>query len=199
MISWERYEEIKKRVSEVFEEYEPNGLTVDIFGLAQSMGIEILYASEMMNENSGINIYDVLSLPNSFLHYYDKDGVLVVYIDDVGCKRNRQRFSLGHEIGHIILGHTEQSPENEEEANFVAEYLLTPTSLVMVEGAGIYMQDPAFLEYAFDVSSDVASISADHMENRYLLNISTYKYEVVINNMYKDSLRRCIKKYENYK
>lgn len=199
MISWERYEEIKTRVSEVFEDYEPKGLPIDIFGLAKSMEIKIIYASEMLKKNIDINIYDILSLPNSFLHYYDKDGVLVVYIDDVGCKRNRQRFSLGHELGHIILDHTEQSPENEEEANFVAEYLLTPTSLVMVEGAEIHMQDPVFLEYAFDVSLDVASISADHMENRFFLNVSTYKYEDIINNMYKDSLRRCIKKYGNYK
>ena len=50
-----------------------------------------------------------------------------------------------------------------------------------------------------DVSSDVAFISADHMENRYLLNINTYRYEDVINDMYKDSLRRYIKKYDNYK
>ena len=94
MISWERYEEIKTRVSEVFEDYEPKGLPIDIFGLAKSMEIKIIYASEMLKENIDINIYDILSLPNSFLHYYDKDGVLVVYIDDVGCKRNRQRFSL---------------------------------------------------------------------------------------------------------
>ena len=31
MISWERYEEIKTRVSEVFEDYEPKGLPIDIF------------------------------------------------------------------------------------------------------------------------------------------------------------------------
>lgn len=75
MISWGRYEEIKIRVSELFEDYEPKGLPVDIFGLAQSMGIKIIYASEMLKESKDINIYDVLSLPNSFLHYCDKDGV----------------------------------------------------------------------------------------------------------------------------
>lgn len=198
MISWERYEEIKTKVSEVFEDYEPKGLPIDIFGLAKLMGIKIIYASEIIEDNEDITEYDIFSIPNSFLHFYDKDGVLVVYIDDIGCKRNRQRFSLGHELGHIILGHTEQSLKNEEEANFVAEYLLTPTSLVMVEGAEIHMRDPMFLEYAFDVSPDVASISADHMENRYSLNISTYKYENVINNIYKDSLRGYIKKYGKY-
>ena len=57
MISWERYEEIKTRVSEVFEDYEPKGLPIDIFGLAQSMGIKILYASKMMIENNNISAY----------------------------------------------------------------------------------------------------------------------------------------------
>ena len=199
MISWERYELIKTKVSEVFEDYEPGGLPIDIFGLAKSMGIEIIYASEIRQANKDVSVYEILQLPNSFLHFYDERGVLVVYIDDIGCKKNRQRFSLGHELGHIILGHTEQSTENEEEANFVAEYLLTPTSLVLVEGAEMHMQDPAFLEYAFDVSPDVASISAVHMEKRFLLNVNTYKYEIKINDMYKDSLRRCIRSYDNYK
>ena len=50
MISWERYEEIKTRVSEVFEDYEPKGLPIDIFGLAKSMEIKIIYASEMLKD-----------------------------------------------------------------------------------------------------------------------------------------------------
>ena len=199
MISWKRYEEIKAKVAEVFEDYEPKGLPIDIFGLADLMGIKIIYSSEVLNNYNNITEFDILSIPNSFLHYYGKDDRLVVYIDDIGCKQNRQRFSLGHELGHIILGHTKQSIGNEEEANFVAEYLLTPTSLVMVEGAEKHMQDPLFIEYAFGVSTEVATISASHMESRFFLNNNTYKYEDVINNIYKDSLRRHIKKYDSFK
>jgi len=197
MISWKRYEEIKQIVSEVFEDYKPKGLPIDIFGLAQLMGIKILYASEIIKENSKLSFNDIFAFPNSFLNYYDVDGVLVVYIDDIGCQKNRQRFSLAHELGHIILCHTDQNSKNEEEANFVAEYLLTPTSLVMINGAETHMQDALFLEYTFDVSSEVAFISTAHMENRLFLNIKTYDYENVINNIYKDDLRRCIEKYDN--
>lgn len=197
MITWERYEEIKKRVSEVFEDYEPNGLPIDVFGLARSMGVKITYASEIIKNNKELCSSDISSLPSSFLHYYSIDNVLIVYIDDINEKMTRQRFSLGHELGHIILSHTEQSPSNEEEANYVAEYLLTPTSLVMIKNAEMHMQDSSFLEYAFDVSLDVASISANHMKKRFLLGISTYEYEDTINNMYEKDLRRCIKKYDN--
>ena len=198
VISWERYEEIKTIVSELFEDYKPEGLPVDIFGLAKQMGIKIVYSSEILNKNNNATEHDIYSLPISFLHYYDRNDILVVYIDDIGCQKSRQRFSLAHEIGHIILGHKMQSPENEEEANFVAEYLLAPTSLVMISGAEKYMQDPIFIVKAFNVSLDVAYIAANHMINRYYFNNITYQYEDTINDMYKESLWRCIKIYDYY-
>ena len=198
MISWERYEEIKKIISEIFEDYQPAGLPIDVFGLAKAMGIKIIYSSEII-KNSNLSETDIFSKPNSFLHYYDKDDTLVVYIDDIGCLKNRQRFSLAHELGHICLGHTEQNYKNEEEANFFAGYLLSPTSLAMVTGAETHITKPDFIEYAFDVSSSAALISANHMGNRIMLNIEIYDYEVVINEMYKKSLLLCIEKYENNK
>ena len=68
MISWKRYEEIKAKVAEVFEDYEPKGLPIDIFGLADLMGIKIIYSSEVLNNYNNITEFDILSIPNSFLH-----------------------------------------------------------------------------------------------------------------------------------
>lgn len=38
----------------------------------------------------------------------------------------RQRFTLAHELGHIALGHREDSPENDALADCFARNLLTP-------------------------------------------------------------------------
>lgn len=197
MIQSKRYEEIKTTIAQVIEDYCPIGSTTDIFNLAKAMKIKVLYATQIIKNNIDISELDIFKLPNSFLHYYDKLGVLVVYIDDIGCTIERQRFSLAHEIGHIILEHLTQSEANEEEANFVAEYLLVPYSLVMIEEASSYMCNPSFIEYAFNVSSDVAYISASHINNRYNLTYAPFKYEKTINTIFKDYLLYLIEEY-NY-
>ena len=38
----------------------------------------------------------------------------------------RQRFTLAHELGHIVLGHREDSPDNDALADCFARNLLTP-------------------------------------------------------------------------
>ena len=45
----------------------------------------------------------------------------------------RRRFSLGHEIGHLLLGHTcinDKSDHREKEANMFADELLIPTKFI---------------------------------------------------------------------
>ena len=42
----------------------------------------------------------------------------------------RIRFTIMHEIGHIVLDHTEHSDLAESEANFFAKYALAPPPLV---------------------------------------------------------------------
>lgn len=49
---------------------------------------------------------------------------LVCYEDEGNPAR--RRFTLAHELGHIVLGHTDQGAYEEEEANHFAMHLLCP-------------------------------------------------------------------------
>ena len=53
----------------------------------------------------------------------------IIYYNDANCKE-RIRFTILHEIGHIILDHSEESDLSESEANFFAKYALAPPPLV---------------------------------------------------------------------
>ena len=60
-----------------------------------------------------------------------KNGKHAIFYNEYVTPGNRRRFSMAHEIGHIWLGHTEQTEENEKAANYFAGYLLAPHPLII--------------------------------------------------------------------
>ncbi len=193
----ERYEKIKKTIGEFLEDYGVNKLPLDVFGLARKMKIKIALASELLEQHPRkIDEYVLFRYPNSYLYYDSETQKFIIYIDDVGCKRKRQRFSLAHELMHIILGHTEQTPENEAEANFGATYLLAPTSLALIFPEEEALLLPEIVSRIFDVSLPEAEIVVRYNSNRLSLpDINETDYEKMINNQLKESLKRQLSKY----
>ncbi len=63
---------------------------------------------------------------------FSDDGLkyrdIVIYNDRHA--QSRIRFTLAHEIGHIILEHTALTPHCEQEVNAFAAHLLAPMSLI---------------------------------------------------------------------
>ena len=196
-LSDQRYEQIKMTIADFLEDYDVKKVPVDVFGLAKKMQIKIVLASEIINKYpKKIDEYVLFEYPNSYL-YYDPDAQkFIIYIDDVGTKKKRQRFSLAHELMHIILGHTEQNEENESEANFGATYLLAPTSLVLIRIEEEIMFIPEMVEDIFDVSGPEAEIIVRYNSNRVSLpDLNEKDYEKTINRLLKESLNKRISRY----
>lgn len=129
-----RYEEIKTTIAEFYEDYDIKKIPIDVFAIAKLMKVKIVFASEILHKYSkNIDELILMKHPPSYLCYNESSQKFIVYIDDIGCKKKRQRFSLAHELMHIMLNHMEQSEENESEANFGATYLLSPTSLALLQ------------------------------------------------------------------
>ena len=185
-----RYEEIKIEIADFLEDYGVKKLPVDVFNLAKKMKIKIVLASEILEKNSEkIDQFALLNYPDSFVHYDTANQKFIIYIDDIGCKKQRQRFSLAHEIMHIILGHTEQNEVNEAEANFGATYLLAPTSLALVRIENSPLFIPELVEQIFDVSAPEAKIIARYNANRVSsCDLNEKSYEKTINRLLGDSL-----------
>lgn len=125
----------------------------------------------------------LFSYPPSYLYYSKEKQKFFVYIDAVGTNKSRQRFSMAHELMHIILGHTEQNERNEAEADFGAQYMLAPTSLILLAPDHWLLEETDFIKFVFDVSEPVAEITIRYNHNRlYYISLEEKPYEEIINN-----------------
>lgn len=68
----------------------------------------------------------------------NKNGVYYIVFNDKEII-GRQRFTVMHEIGHILLGHKEKSDLAEQEANCFASYALAPSPLIAKYGCDDYI------------------------------------------------------------
>lgn len=193
-LSEEKYEEIKMKIALVFEDYNVNELPIDIFGLAQKMGVIVVYASQIINRHKDkINEFILFNYPPSYLYYSNLKQKFFVYIDDVGTTTCRQRFSMAHELMHIILGHTEQNENNEAEANFGAQYMLAPTSLILLSRDNRMLEEAEFVKLVFGVSQPVAETVIRYNHNRlFYFPLEEKNYEEIINNQLGKSFNKII-------
>lgn len=54
---------------------------------------------------------------------------LILY-EDRGCSRERVNFTVAHELGHLFLAHTSNTPLSQREANDFATSLLMPECVI---------------------------------------------------------------------
>lgn len=193
----QRYEEIKRTIGDFLDDYGVSTLPVDVFDLVEKMKIKVVLASKLLRKYpKKIDECILFKYPNSFLYYDPDNQRFVIYIDDVGCRKKRQRFSLAHELMHIILGHTEQNEKNETEANFGATYLLMPTSLVLIAPKECVLLLPEVVSEIFDVSLPAAMVAVRYNSNRLsLLDLDEREYEKTINNLLGESLMSQVRRY----
>lgn len=69
---------------------------------------------------------------------------------------SRQRFTVAHELGHLLLGHTLQDGRQESEADYFASVLLMPDALLAALQRRRLLLTEAFLMRIFGVSAACA-------------------------------------------
>ena len=128
----DKYEVIKQNVVKMFIDNDIRRIPIDCFEICQKMCIELKKYSQLtpealqkakeISEDGFCLLVEKGPIPFAFLQWY-------IFYDDTKS-RERIRFTIMHEIGHIVLGHTEHSQLAESEANFFAKYSLAPPPLV---------------------------------------------------------------------
>lgn len=122
-----RYEEIKKIVVELFIKYNIDSVSIDCFELASRMNIKVIPYSKFSCEIQEL----MLKKSNDGFFIEKQDNEFYIYYNDIGIiSKGRINNTILHEIGHIVLGHTEESELAEAEVNFFAKYALVPPPLV---------------------------------------------------------------------
>ena len=146
-ISDERYEEIKRIVVDLFVRSEVTCVPVNGFELATKMGIKVIpysgfsaHVKRLLLKKSEDG-FSAETTAGSWVIYYNDDA-------DYG----RINHTIMHEIGHIVLDHSEDSELAEKEAGFFAKYALAPPVLIH----RLRIDDPAEIARVFEISFEAA-------------------------------------------
>lgn len=125
-LSNETYEEIKQAVADMFVDYDIKGIPLCSFEVAIKIGLTVIpYSALDWKKRIEAVIYseDGYSLETN-------EGEWIIYYQDEGKEYSRINQTIMHEIGHYILGHTEEGTIEEAEAKFFAKYALASPPLI---------------------------------------------------------------------
>ena len=145
-LSNERCEEIKEAVVNLFEKYNINCVPINGFEIANKMGVKVIPYS---SKKSNVRDLCLKKSEDGFLGIKESKWY-IFYNDDKGFGRINN--TMLHEIGHIVLGHTEDSELAEKEVKFFVKYALVPPVLVHK----LRLTTPEDISYTFDVSYEAA-------------------------------------------
>lgn len=149
----ERYEEIKQEVVRTFKKYKISCVPVSGYEIATKMGIKIITYNSLNDEK--LVAARKFSMDGFSLFY---NGTWTIYVNDIDTGYKRQNNTILHEIGHIVLDHTEDSELADKEANFFAKYSLVPPILVYK----FNIKSIEKIEEIFEVSHQAAVYAFDY-------------------------------------
>lgn len=155
----ERYEEIKVEVTDFIEDYGITSYPFDMFELLDQLHITAVPYSKLPHK-----VRDIFeSIVPDAITLFPSNASPIIYYNDIYKSPERIRFTLAHELGHLVLGHPDCWDEVfETEADNFANYLLAPAPLV------IRMSDasPEAIASVFDLSLSCSQVVFDRTVNR---------------------------------
>ena len=165
----ERYEEIDKEVIRMFSRIKVNSFPIDCFDVCNQLGIKVYTYGEVKDtekeaflEISKDGCSCLIELSEGVFEYW------IFYNEEM--RKERIKFTIFHELGHIILGHTEESDLAESEANHFAAYALAPPPLVHQAK----IEDYTDIADIFDISVTSAYYAMSRYQN--WLQYGSYDY-----------------------
>lgn len=117
------YDKIESDVAELFLQLNIRSYPVDPLDIALRLGYELVPFSKMNKDARKILVpgdVDGISCFNP------QQKVFIIYYQSETMKE-RMRFTIGHEIGHIRMNHKGESELARRIADYYAAYLLAPT------------------------------------------------------------------------
>ncbi|MBQ8171594.1 MAG: ImmA/IrrE family metallo-endopeptidase [Oscillospiraceae bacterium] len=109
-------------------------LPVDLKRIAESNDIKIV-DYESCAECYNIDIAEIYRRISPYGFSFMAEGRYVCAINEKACGKRRRRWTLAHELAHVLLGHVsgvhqEYSGQTENEADRLAAQLLAPLSVL---------------------------------------------------------------------
>nr|DAJ16864.1 MAG TPA: IrrE protein [Caudovirales sp. ctMlE25] len=167
MINYGRYKNIRNASWQALIDFQVSQLPVMLTDVAKQAGIKIIKNSDcwvLSNNQIGLSIY----ANNKWYIIYDDRN-----------SKERCRFTIAHELGHIFLGHSVTNngrfrtvgeidkPEEEQAADMFAARLLAPACVLW----GMELHSPKDIAQACNISYEAATYRAMRMEILYKRNM----------------------------
>lgn len=162
------YDSIESKVVSLYVEQNIKEIPINPMKIAINRGYKLVPFSfldseiiEQIGECDAINFFNTEN--NQFEIYYDDSKSL-----------ERLRFTIMHEIGHIDLGHKEESNLAKKMADYYAAYALAPSPLIHVEKC----ENSFDLAEKFKISLECANFCFMRYENWYKYSSRNKQYEL---------------------
>ena len=152
-LSEERLEEIKECFVNMYEKYDVACIPISAFEIATRMGVTVVpystyneRAQNLMLKKSEDGFVVEKKDGSFFIFYHDKKGY------------GRINNTIMHEIGHIILKHSEDSELADKEVKFFAKYALAPPVLIHK------LKDAFSVSNVFNISYEAAGYALSYYQ-----------------------------------
>ena len=154
------YDEIINECVNVFVKHDIRNIPIDCFEIANKMGIRLkpysTLSEESLNKAMSISVDGFVIIKPEGVQPFITLQRYIFYNDDMPPKR--VKFTIMHELGHIVLNHSEGSDLAEAEANLFAKYSLAPPPLVHKTSPNDYLDIAA----TYEISEEYASYAMSY-------------------------------------
>lgn len=165
-----RYDEIEKDVVEFLQDYGATRFPLDVFSICHTLGIIVIPYFVLDDEGTCA----AQAASNDAFTLREGYKFVIAYNQDIGAKRIR--FSIAHELAHIVLDHFEGTAEEESEANWFAAYMLAPLPLII----RYKINSTSKIIDTFDVGFDCANYILIHANNRFFSGKTWKEHEEIV-------------------
>lgn len=172
-ISNQRYEEIKRIVVRMFVKYGVSCVPINGFEIAHKMEIKIIpysvypLSKRWLLQKKSEDGFSVERTNGQWYIFYNDEK-------DYGRVNN----TIMHEIGHIVLDHSEDSELAEKEVQFFAKYALAPPVLIHK----FKLDTPKSISQMFEISYEAACYAYDYYQKwlrRYYGTYTDYEHRIL--------------------
>lgn len=98
---------------------------------------------------------------------HTRGNKFVIYYNDDNRNKQRIRFTIMHEIGHIVLEHKESCEQTESEADFFARNALTPLPIMIINKIYDLEKIVSTFDISYSCAGNVLRTLAKRLEYGY--------------------------------
>lgn len=176
----ERLEEIKESVVNMYEKFDINCVPISAYEIATKMGIKVIPYTAYSERIQALMLKES---EDGFNVERDNGEFYIFYNDEKNYGRTNN--TIMHEIGHIVLRHSQDSELAEKEVKFFAKYALAPPVLIHK----LEFKDSYSIAKTFDISFEAAHYALTHYNKWLTYGGRSYtSYELKILNLFKEAV-----------